>query len=156
MPSHAVKPAILSAELRRSVLEVRRDAEAVGLLVVQDEHLLDAERLRQQRVSGALVVVSRHDADVVALPGRVVLARLTGHRARAPWVRPTYVFAGLTIAIGPFAARLSTGTMISAQPELNVPITPTTLRVLRVAFAFAEHLPESHLPAWAVASSQLW
>ena len=41
-------------------------------------------------------------------------------------VRPTYVFAGLTMPSGPFGARFSTGISISAQPELNVPITPTT------------------------------
>ena len=37
--------------------------------------------------------------------------------------------------------------MISAQPELNVPITTPTLEFWAYAFAFAEHLPESHLPA---------
>src|SRR5262249_8131319 len=42
------------AELLRSVLRVRRDAEAVGLLVVQDEELLDAELLRERRVCGTL------------------------------------------------------------------------------------------------------
>jgi len=66
------------------------------------------------------------------------------------------VFAGLIIPTGPLAARFKTGTMISAQPELNVPITPPTLWSDAYACAFAEHLPESHLPACAVASSQLW
>src|SRR4029079_11661677 len=66
----------LDAELLGAVLRVRRDAEAVRLLVVQDVELLDAELLRERRVSGALEVVSRHDTGVVALPGRVVLVRL--------------------------------------------------------------------------------
>ena len=34
------------------------------------------------------------------------------------------------MAIGPFAARLRIGMMISAQPELNVPITAPTLVVV--------------------------
>ena len=46
--------------------------------------------------------------------------------------------------------------MISAQPELKVPRTPITDLFCAYAFAFAEHLPESHLPACAVESSQLW
>ena len=66
------------------------------------------------------------------------------------------MLAGLTIPSGPFGARLMIGISISAQPELNVPITPTTLASFAAAVAFAEHLPESHLPAWAVESSQLW
>ena len=36
------------------------------------------------------------------------------------------MLAGLTIAIGPGCARLRIGTMIFAQPELNVPMTPIT------------------------------
>ena len=43
------------------------------------------------------------------------------------WVRPTYVFAGLIMPTGPSGARFSTGMMISAHPELNVPITPIRL-----------------------------
>ncbi len=66
------------------------------------------------------------------------------------------MFAGLTIPTGPPGARFSTGITISAQPELNVPMTPTTLLLLAYAFAFDEHLAESHLPACAVASSQDW
>ncbi len=46
--------------------------------------------------------------------------------------------------------------MISAQPELNVPITPITLLLRTYALAFVEHLPESHFPACAVESSQDW
>src|SRR5919201_6094466 len=60
------------------------------------------------------------------------------------------------IASGPFDARLRIGISISAQPELNVPITAPTSLFCAYAFAFAEHLPESHLPACAVESSQLW
>ncbi len=82
LPSHAVKPTTLMPSFAAALRKLRRDAEAVGLLVVQDEHLLDAERLREHRVSSALVVVRRHDTRVVALAGRVVLARLTGDRAR--------------------------------------------------------------------------
>jgi len=37
-----------------------------------------------------------------------------------------------------------------------VPITPITLSFPAYAFAFEEHFPESHFPAWAVASSQDW
>jgi hypothetical protein len=66
------------------------------------------------------------------------------------------VFAGLTIPTGPLGARLSVGITISAQPELNVPMTPITLLFWAYAFAFCEHLPESHLPACAVESSQDW
>ena len=66
------------------------------------------------------------------------------------------MFAGLTMAIGPFGARLRIGISISAAPELKVPITPTTLEFCAYAFAFADALPESHLPACAVESSQLW
>ena len=46
--------------------------------------------------------------------------------------------------------------MISAQPELNVPITPITLLLLAYELALVEHLPESHFPACAVESSQDW
>jgi hypothetical protein len=37
------------------------------------------------------------------------------------------VLAGLTIPSGPGFALFRIGMMISAQPELNVPITPITL-----------------------------
>jgi hypothetical protein len=37
------------------------------------------------------------------------------------------VFAGEIMATPPPGAWFSTGMMICAQPELNVPITPTTL-----------------------------
>src|SRR5581483_9385291 len=73
----------LDAELLRGVLVRRRNAEAVRLLVVQDVHLLVAERLRPHRVSGTLEVVGCDDAGVVALTRRVVLARL----ARIPLLR---------------------------------------------------------------------
>ena len=66
------------------------------------------------------------------------------------------MFAGLTMPIGPGLARFRIGMMISAQPELNVPITPITLLLPTYAFAFVEHLPESHFPACAVESSQDW
>ena len=33
---------------------------------------------------------------------------------------------------------------------------PSTLSFAAYAFAFWLHLPESHLPAWAVASSHAW
>ena len=66
------------------------------------------------------------------------------------------MFAGLTIATGPPGARFRIGMMISAQPELNVPMTPITLLFCAYAFAFAEHFAESHLPACAVASSHDW
>ena len=46
--------------------------------------------------------------------------------------------------------------MISAQPELNVPMTPMTSLFEAYAFPFCEHLAESHLPACAVESSQSW
>src|SRR5439155_2648353 len=45
----------LQAELLSRVPEVGRDAEAVGLLVVEDEDALVAELLREQRVRSALV-----------------------------------------------------------------------------------------------------
>ncbi len=35
-------------------------------------------------------------------------------------------------------------------------MTPSTLSLAAYAFAFVEHLPESHLPACAVASSHDW
>src|SRR5919108_2601531 len=73
----------LQAELLRRVPEVGRDAEAVGLLVVEDEDALVAELLREHRVRRALVVVGRDDPDVVPLAVRVVLVRLTGRRAGA-------------------------------------------------------------------------
>ena len=56
----------------------------------------------------------------------------------------------------PSGAWLTTGMMIPAQPELKVPMMPSTLSFAAYAFAFCEHLPESHLPAWAVASSHAW
>ena len=66
------------------------------------------------------------------------------------------MFAGLTIPIGPFGALFRIGMMISAQPELNVPITAITLLFWAYALPFCEHLPETHLPACAVESSQDW
>jgi hypothetical protein len=71
-------------------------------------------------------------------------------------VRPVYVFAGLIIPTGPFGARFRIGMMISAQPELNVPITPIRSLFRAYALPFAEHFAESHLPACAVESSQSW
>ena len=53
-----------------------RDAEAVGLLVVQDVHLRDALILHELRDRRALVVVSRGDARVVPRSRRVVLVGL--------------------------------------------------------------------------------
>ena len=57
------------------------------------------------------------------------------------------MFAGETIATPPPGAWFSTGMMIAAQPELNVPMTPTSFWFPAYAFAFWLHLPESHLPA---------
>src|SRR5438046_2674009 len=58
---------------------------------------------------------------------------------------------------GPSGARFSTGMMISAHPELNVPLTP--LRLLSCAYtcAFAQHCqqwPSAHYPS-SVASTGL-
>ena len=58
--------------------------------------------------------------------------------------------------IGPPDTRFRIGMMISAQPELNVPMTPITFVLLAYAWPFAEHLPESHFPACAVESSHDW
>jgi hypothetical protein len=66
------------------------------------------------------------------------------------------VFAGLIIPTGPSAARLRTGMMISAQPELNVPITPMRFLFCAYALALAEHFSDAHFPACAVASSHDW
>ena len=66
------------------------------------------------------------------------------------------MFAGEIIAMPPSGAWLTTGMMIPAQPELKVPMTPSTLSFAAYALAFWLHLPESHLPACAVASSQDW
>ena len=66
------------------------------------------------------------------------------------------MFAGEIIAMPPSDAWFSTGMMIAAHPELNVPMTPITLSFAAYALAFVLHLPESHLPAWAVASSHDW
>ena len=66
------------------------------------------------------------------------------------------MFAGEIIAMPPPGAWLSTGMMIAAQPELNVPITARRLWFSAYEFAFWLHLPGSHLPAWAVESSQDW
>src|SRR3954463_10832894 len=57
---------------------------------------------------------------------------------------------------GPSGARLSTGTMISAQPELKVPITPIRLLFCAYACAFEEHFSDAHAPSCAVASSHDW
>src|SRR4051812_6463132 len=67
----------LDPELRRGLLIRARDAEAVGLLVVEDEHLLVALSLRPDRIRRALDVVGGDDAGIVAGAGRVVLLRLT-------------------------------------------------------------------------------
>ena len=66
------------------------------------------------------------------------------------------MLAGETMPTGPLGASLSTGMMMPAQPELNVPMTPITFLSAAYAAAFAEHTAESHLPACAVASSQDW
>ena len=62
-------------------------------------------------------------------------------------VRQTFVLAGETIAIAPPSAWLSSGMMISAQPELNVPIRPIMLSLPAYACPFSLHLPESQAPA---------
>jgi hypothetical protein len=56
----------------------------------------------------------------------------------------------------PTLTLFSTGISISAQPELNVPMTPMMSLAWAYARALAEHVAESHLPAWAVASSHDW
>ena len=66
------------------------------------------------------------------------------------------MFAGEIIATPPPGAWFRTGISIAAQPELKVPITATTFSFAAYAWAFVEHLPESHLPACAVASSHDW
>ena len=71
-------------------------------------------------------------------------------------VRQTNVFAGEIIAMPPSGAAFSSGMMICAHPELNVPMTPMTASLPAYAFPFAEHFAESHLPAWAVESSHDW
>ena len=66
------------------------------------------------------------------------------------------MLAGETIGMPPSGAWLTTGMMIAAQPELKVPMMPITLSFAAYALPFEEHLPESHLPACAVASSHDW
>ena len=67
----------------RGVPEVRRDAEAVGLLVVQDVDARDALLLGELGHGRALVRVMRDDAGVVAAARGVVLVRL-GRVATGP------------------------------------------------------------------------
>ncbi len=71
-------------------------------------------------------------------------------------VRQTFVFAGDTIAMPPSSASFSTGMMIWAHPELNVPIRPIRSELPAYDDAFSEHLPESQAPACAVESSHIW
>ena len=66
------------------------------------------------------------------------------------------MFAGDIIAMPPSGAAFSSGMMICAHPELNVPMTAITASLDAYALPFCEHLPESHFAAWAVASSQDW
>ncbi len=76
------EPGDLDAEVLRRVAGVRRDAEAVRLLVVQDVEALDALRLHELGHGRALVGVVRDDAGVVARARRVVLVGLGGVAAR--------------------------------------------------------------------------
>src|SRR5512140_3598982 len=69
------------------------------------------------------------------------------------FVMPGFVLAGLTM---PRCTRLRIGTMIFAQPELNVPITPMTDLFDAYRRAFVAHLPVSQPPVCAVESSQDW
>src|SRR5262245_17250347 len=71
------------AELIRRTAERRRDAEAVRLLVVEDEDLLEPDLLGVHRIRRPLDLVVRDNAGVVPRAGRVVLVRLTGLRAGA-------------------------------------------------------------------------
>ena len=57
------------------------------------------------------------------------------------------MFAGDIIAMPPSGASFSSGMMIAAQPELNVPITPITASFEAYALPFCEHLAESHFAA---------
>ena len=66
------------------------------------------------------------------------------------------MLAGLTMATAPPGAWFSTGTSSSAQPELNVPMTPITLSVRAYALALELQVAESHVPACGVESSQAW
>ena len=110
----------------------------------------------QDRVSRALVVVGRDDTRVVALAGRVVLAGLTGSRARAAVGQADVCVRRADHGDRAVRCAVEDRNSISAAPELKVPMTPTTLEFCAYAFAFADALPESHLPACAVESSQLW
>ena len=75
------------------------------------------------RVRRALDVVGRDDAGVVAGAGRVVLLRL----ARIPLLRQADVrVRRADHRERAWMRRLRIGTMIFAQPELNVPTTPIT------------------------------
>ena len=58
----------LDPDRLRGVAQVRRDAEAVRLLVVQDVDALDALLLHELRHSRALVRVVRDDAGVLRVP----------------------------------------------------------------------------------------
>ena len=113
----ALEAGDLDAELLRRVLERRRDAEAVRLLVVQDVDLLEPMVFANCASAGALELVGRDDAGVVALAGRVVLR--PAHPARCPalFVRPGFVFAGLTIASGPGRTVQRSGRRSSRTPS---------------------------------------
>jgi hypothetical protein len=75
--SHASKPAAFGG-----VLEVRRHAEPVRLLVVEDVATLHALSDEELGIDGALVGVVRGHPRVVAGAARVVLVRFV---VRAPW-----------------------------------------------------------------------
>ena len=68
----------LDPDMLRGLARRRRDAEAVGLLVVEDVDALHALLLHELGLERALVVVRGGDARVVARTARVVLRRLAG------------------------------------------------------------------------------
>ena len=112
------------AERLRGVHEVVRDADAVGLAVVQDVDALDAlaaSGTSRQRRPGSCP--ARQHARSCACPTGSTCCGSPG--TPLGFVRPTYVLAGLTIAMPPPGARLTIGAMISAQPELKVPTMPS-------------------------------
>ena len=66
------------------------------------------------------------------------------------------MFAGLTTQAVQSGTRLRIGTMIFAQPELNVPMTPITDRFEAYKRPFVAHFAVSQPPVCAVESSQDW
>ena len=94
---------------------------------------------------------------IVRAKFRVPLGKyLSGSPVSQVFVSPGFVFAWLTISIGPVLSWFNVGSSIFEQPELKAPMTATSAALATWSVAFFAHAASSHAPLAAVALSYVF